>query len=72
MRTLGGVLVSFFIWNRIGFIGGDEVRVFDAISGRPAGPADLERIFDLGSALRATPNVLSSDLADLEAETTHR
>jgi len=31
-----GSLGNLFIWNRIGFIGGDEVRVFDAISGRPA------------------------------------
>jgi hypothetical protein len=48
-------------------LNGDEVRVFDAIGSRSAGPADLERIIDLGSALRTAPHVLFSDLVDLKA-----
>ena len=41
-----GSLGKLLIWDRIGFIGGDEVWVFDAIGSRPAGPADLKRVID--------------------------
>ena len=64
-----GSLGKLLIGDRIGFIGGDEVRVFDAIGSRPAGPADLERVIDFGSALRALPHGwgsqgVESDLID--------
>ncbi len=67
-----GSFGKFFICNRIGFIGCHEVRVFDAIKGRTAGPASLERIIELVSELRATPHDLHCDLSCLEDETTHR
>jgi hypothetical protein len=40
-----------------GFISGDEVGVFDAIGSRPARPADIERVIDLGLAFGALPHV---------------
>jgi hypothetical protein len=34
----------YLVRNPVDFIGGDEIRVFDAIWSRPTGPADVERI----------------------------
>jgi hypothetical protein len=39
-----GSFGDLLILNRLGFIGSDEVWVFDAIGSRPAGPANVERM----------------------------
>jgi hypothetical protein len=49
-------LVAILVRDGVGLVGRHEARVFDAVAGRAARPADIERILDLGLALGTDPH----------------